>query len=511
VTPPTQDPKELLRLTVKPIALELLGLQVRTDPIIVNVSTLAGDGKLLGNLLEGITTLINVDGVSGAINNVLSTTVDLLNSASLAVDGVGSGVFDTGTETTTPVLDLFVAPVHLDLLGLVADTQPIHLTITAQSGQGRILGNVVQQLANLFNPPLPDRLSIDDVNARLQQLVDALNQQIPGIAPAPVPAVTLGPEQFLELTVPPLDVDLLGLGLQTSPITVNASAHVGNGLLLGNVLTTVLNTVDANTENLTGLSTNLNAILAKLVGVLNAANLVLPTDPLALLPDVLRTLASPTLIAPNPGASAEVLNLTISSADKSGPPVDVDLLGLSISTSNIEAQLSGTTGDGKLLGNLLYNAAHLLDSGNSTTLLSLIAQLSNLTLGSQASGEAALRDYWFAQPLDVDVDGQVTPLDALLVINYLNASGPGTPPERPGGAANPLYLDTSGDNVISALDALLVINRLNATAGAEGEQTQVQPAAQSTSSAATPADAYDYAVWQAAFNDMMAEESAKKR
>jgi hypothetical protein len=464
-------------------------------------------------LLEGITTLINVDGVNGAINNVLSTTVDLLNSASLIVDGVGSGVFDTGVETVTPVLDLFVAPVHLDLLGLVADTEPIHLTVTAQSGDGRILGNVVQQLANLFNPPLPDRLSIDDVNERLQQLIDALNQQIPGIAPAPVPAVTLGPEQFLELTVPPLDVDLLGLGLQTSPITVNASAHVGNGLLLGNVLTTVLNTVDANTENLTGLSTNLNAILAKLVGVLNAADLVLPTNPLALLPDVLQTLASPTLIAPSPGATAEVLNLTISSADNSGPPVDVDLLGLSISTSNIEAKLTGTTGDGKLLGNLLYNAAHLLDSGSSTTLLSLIAQLANLTIGSQASGEAALRDYWFAQPLDVDVDGLITPLDALQVINYLNAAGPGTPLDRPGGVENPLYLDTSGDNVISALDALLVIIQLNATASAEGEQSQPLPAASQSASAdgSDSASAYDYAVWQAAADDMMAEEEAARR
>ena len=45
--------------------------------------------------------------------------------------------------------------------------------------------------------------------------------------------------------MPPIDLNLLGLLLQTSPITVNAIAETGDGLLLGNVLTTVLNTLDA--------------------------------------------------------------------------------------------------------------------------------------------------------------------------------------------------------------------------------------------------------------------------
>jgi hypothetical protein len=147
--------------------------------------------------------------------------------------------------------------------------------------------------------------------------------------------------------------------------------------LLGNILTTVLNTVDATPQNLTGLNENLNALLAKVVGVLNVVELVLPTDILSLLPSVLQTLASPILITPTPGATTEILDLVISS-DTAGPPVDVDLLGLNISTSNIDASLSATTGDGQILGNLLYNAANLLNPGGATTLLSLLAQLGNL-------------------------------------------------------------------------------------------------------------------------------------
>ncbi|MCA9193735.1 MAG: cadherin-like domain-containing protein [Planctomycetales bacterium] len=62
--------------------------------------------------------------------------------------------------------------------------------------------------------------------------------------------------------------------------------------------------------------------------------------------------------------------------------------------------------------------------------------------------------------LDVDGNGLVTPLDALLIINQLNGRG-----ELPNdGVANNL-LDVSGDLRITPLDALLVINRLNSSAG----------------------------------------------
>jgi hypothetical protein len=159
------------------------------------------------------------------------------------------------------------------------------------------------------------------------------------------------------------------------------------------VLTTVLNTVDSTTENLTGLSNNLNALLAKVVGVLNAASLVLPGDTLSLLPSVLQTLALPTLIAPSAGATTEILDLVISSGTSGGPPVDVDLLGLQITTSNIDAHLSAETGDGQLLGNLLYNAANLLNPGGSATLLSLLAQLASLTFVPPPPAAALAGDF----------------------------------------------------------------------------------------------------------------------
>src|SRR5205085_1675719 len=123
--------------------------------------------------------------------------------------------------------------------------------------------------------------------------IGRLESQIPGITPASSPPVQLTADQFLQLTVPSLNLNLLGLLLQTSPITVNAFAHTGDAQLLGNVLTTVLNTVGATRQNLTGLNSNLNRLLADVIGVLNASALVLSSGALSSLPSVLQTLALP--------------------------------------------------------------------------------------------------------------------------------------------------------------------------------------------------------------------------
>ena len=372
-------PQQLLQIQLDPINLNLLGLEVHTDPIVVTLSTLGGDGKLLGNLLGAVSTLINFPGVEAALNNALGTVVGLVNSVSLTLppDLVGGGVFDTAAAATTPVLDVFVAPVYLDLLGLVVTTNPIHLTITARSGDGLILGNVVTELAHLFDNP-PATLTVDAVNARLEQLLADLNAQIPNIPPAQSPPVTLEPGQFLELTVPVIDLNLLGLLLKTSPITVNAFDQTGDGYLLGNFLNSLLLTIDATPGNLTALSQNLNALLAKVVGVLNTADLTLSQAVLDALPPVLQTLLSPLLLSPTPGATAPVLDLVIASPDGSTPPVQAELLGLVVTTSDIHAELLAQTGDGQVLGNLLYNVANLLNQGNTASLLLLLTQLSQL-------------------------------------------------------------------------------------------------------------------------------------
>jgi len=90
---------------------------------------------------------------------------------------------------------------------------------------------------------------------------------------------------------------------------------------------------------------------------------------------------------------------------------------------------------------------------------------------------------------DVNADGQVTPLDVLLVINEVNAGNAESNDTIPGEGetlagegevdtvTSPPFYDVNGDRVVSSLDVLSVIAALNAVesnvhaAAAEGEAT----------------------------------------
>jgi hypothetical protein len=64
-------------------------------------------------------------------------------------------------------------------------------------------------------------------------------------------------------------------------------------------------------------------------------------------------------------------------------------------------------------------------------------------------------------PYDVDGDGVVTPLDPLILINYINTNGVG--PVRPLGEGEGAMpgLDVDGDGAVTPIDILILINKLN--------------------------------------------------
>ena len=95
-----------------------------------------------------------------------------------------------------------------------------------------------------------------------------------------------------------------------------------------------------------------------------------------------------------------------------------------------------------------------LDLGDRETVL--VGRIGVLPLGPAAasSGTTAVFRQNAALPADVNDDGLVSPLDALLVINGLTT----------GDYDQHWFADVSGDGVVSPLDPLLVINHLNAGA-----------------------------------------------
>ncbi len=98
--------------------------------------------------------------------------------------------------------------------------------------------------------------------------------------------------------------------------------------------------------------------------------------------------------------------------------------------------------------------------------------------GTTAISENAL--YNQSNSLDVDGDGSISPLDALIVINVLNSTQgvPWRDSVRAAATIGNMKVDTDGDWLVSPLDVLLVINHLNnrsSTGGGEGEGTDVVP------------------------------------
>jgi len=63
-------------------------------------------------------------------------------------------------------------------------------------------------------------------------------------------------------------------------------------------------------------------------------------------------------------------------------------------------------------------------------------------------------------PWDVNCDGLMSAIDALLVVNYVNTGNGGALAPREAGSDSP-YVDVSGDNFVGPVDVLLVINYLN--------------------------------------------------
>jgi uncharacterized protein GlcG (DUF336 family) len=65
-------------------------------------------------------------------------------------------------------------------------------------------------------------------------------------------------------------------------------------------------------------------------------------------------------------------------------------------------------------------------------------------------------------PEDVDADSHLSPIDALIVINSLNASGLKNPLQGEAEASSAFFPDVDNDGDVSPLDVLVVINALNA-------------------------------------------------
>jgi hypothetical protein len=98
----------------------------------------AGDALVLSGKLRGVAKL--ADGTEKLVRAPFETEI-----LSLA---------NGGDASTCDILNLDLAPIHLDLLGLVIDLDEVHLDITGQRGAGKLLGNLLCGLLGILDPPV---------------------------------------------------------------------------------------------------------------------------------------------------------------------------------------------------------------------------------------------------------------------------------------------------------------------------------------------------------------------
>jgi hypothetical protein len=179
---------DILNLSLGPVSLNVLGLNINLDdcaggPVAVDITGNEAPGNLLGNLLCDVAGLLDSDGLL----DLSSLTGDQLDTLTSGLTDVLNGVFDellapgggataaaaAQAASSTDILNLHLNAINLNLLGLEVQTSDICLDVTADSGNGNLLGNLLGSIAHLL-----DRNPGNAINAllnRAEQILASLD------------------------------------------------------------------------------------------------------------------------------------------------------------------------------------------------------------------------------------------------------------------------------------------------------------------------------------------------
>jgi len=194
---------------------------------------------------------VNSVSITGVANGALQLVANATTAGGTAFQ-IPLTLTNTTPNAATPILDLHVGEIHLDVLGLKVDTSEICLKITAQPGPGNLLGNLLTNVAGLLDQGLDlnqilGGLTGNQLNTLTTGVTDLLNGAFSAIgsptraANGGASVISTGTTSILHLELGPVNLDLLGLQVKldnchNGPITVDISAQSGPGNLLGNLL-----------------------------------------------------------------------------------------------------------------------------------------------------------------------------------------------------------------------------------------------------------------------------------
>jgi len=228
------------------------------------------------DLIPTVTSVTLQDGQLVASGNVTAFIKGKTFTRTFSGVPINISLAPNQAVTTCPILDLQLGPITVDLLGLVVETSPICLEITAHQGAG-LLGNLLCGVARLLQAGVPldailADLSAIDLQNLLDGLTDLLNGALGNLSQAILTAISLVGAQhtcaILHLELGPLDLTLLGLEVvlddcANGPVVVDITGQTGRGKLLGNLLCELLG------GGLISIGSTLQGILNQILALLN--------------------------------------------------------------------------------------------------------------------------------------------------------------------------------------------------------------------------------------------------
>jgi hypothetical protein len=124
-----------------------------------------------GSVIDAVATVTDVSVVNGVLTATGTITGTLTSVAGTVTEFTSNFTAPLSVVSATcDILTLNVGAIHLDLLGLVVDTSPIDVLISAVAAPGNLLGNLLCAVAHL----LDGNASLSAIAALLDHIIAIL-------------------------------------------------------------------------------------------------------------------------------------------------------------------------------------------------------------------------------------------------------------------------------------------------------------------------------------------------
>lgn len=144
------------------------------DPSTVPVTGTLADGTGAVDGSFDVSKFVVQDGQLFAVGTFTGTVTDEADNVTSGTDEMAMPVNLAASDGSCQILDLVLGPVDLDLLGLQVHLDTVHLNITAQSGPGNLLGNLLCAVSGLLDGPTGTSAIVTQIANLLNRLLGVL-------------------------------------------------------------------------------------------------------------------------------------------------------------------------------------------------------------------------------------------------------------------------------------------------------------------------------------------------